>query len=109
MTHRSAFVARVSFDPLADARGALLLAIGRLLGRRKVEEKEAVPLGAGDFAGDGAEGPIGPTLELESIHQDLHDDPTALVLALQEGAVRWEPRVEVAGHLAGDAQLRIQR
>jgi len=75
----------------------------------KLKKRKAVPLGAGDFAGDGAEGPIGPTFELESIHQDLHDDPAALVLALQVGAVRWEPRVEVAGHRARDAQLRIQR
>jgi hypothetical protein len=94
---RSTRFAGTSFEPLAGDRGALFLAIGGLLGRCQVEEEEAVPFGAGELAGDGAEGPIHLPLELESIHQDLHDDPPTLVLALQVGPVRWKPRVEIAG------------
>jgi hypothetical protein len=56
--------------------------------------------------GDGTEGPMDLAVELKPIHQDLHDDSAALVLAFQVCSRRRKPRVESAGHLAADAQLR---
>lgn len=93
------------FDAFADASARLFLAVGLFLRGRQGEEEEAVPLRASHVVGDGTEGPADLTIEFKPVHEDLHDDSPALILALQIGSRRWEPRVESAGHLAADAQL----
>ena len=58
--------------------------------------------------GDCTEGSVDLAIELEPIHEDLHNDSAALVLAFQVGSRRRQPRVESAGHLAADAELGVQ-
>src|ERR1017187_750092 len=107
IAHRTTRFSAGPVGTLAADRGALFLAIGSR--PNQIEEDEAVPFGAGGFAGDGAQGPIVLAVELEPIDEDLHDDSPTFVLALEVGPGRWQPRIEITRHLSGDAQFGIKR
>src|ERR1019366_4631645 len=102
------FASPCPFRAFAGARDTLLLAICLCLRGRQIEKQKAVPLCSGCFLRDCTQRSVNLTLEFEPFSEDLHDDPAALVLALQISSRRRQPRIDGSGHLPADAESGVQ-
>src|SRR5229473_6680 len=66
---------------------------------RESEEQQAVPAGAGDCEGDGAERAVMLRLILEAFVQHLDDDLTSLVAAGEQRSRLGQPSIPVGSRM----------